>query len=378
MAFPQLEYLPPITGPGEVGMGFVSRGAVTNGLFEKWRGKISQSAAVCSDLVAPSYVKDNALPSARVLGVRYVRPMNGKRIGALEILAFLIAKPGESSDDFYVDVICGPGHGVALMRAALQYARQQGFATASLSALPHVTRFYQQFGFLPGNGDPCKRGAAAKRIAARGGGFNFGYRLRKCLLGTTAANNFVAIPNQGPYVLPPRNSPNTVTQQTGQTARTGANAAAGRMSPSAINLTGVNNGEVSSRAGPGPASFTLRICRFVTLFARSGENYKESVLKIGSAYVRVICMSSSAKFTVLVEPWDNVERESKRASFRYDSSRTPSATVLGRVADFPWLNELGPCIRDAVHRTTANGGSSAARNARHVLTIARASMAARS
>jgi hypothetical protein len=363
MAFPQLEYLPPVTGPGEVGMGFVSRGAVTNGLFEKWRGKISQSATVCGGLVAPSYVRDNALPSARVLGVRYVRPMTGKRIGALEILAFLIAKPGESADDFYVDVICGSGQGVALMRAALAYARHNGFATASLSALPHVTGFYQQFGFLPGNGDPCRRGASAKRIAARGGGFNFGYRLRKCLLGTTAADNAVPRPDQGPYVLPPRNSPSTVTRQTGQTAHA-ANA--------------INNGEVSSRAGPSP--FIVKICRVVTLFARSGENYKQSVLKIGDAYVRVICMSSSAKFTVLVEPWDNVGQESKRASFRYDSSRTPATTVLGRVAEFPWLAELGPCIRDAAQRTKVdrggNGGSSAARNARRVLAIARASMSA--
>lgn len=378
MRFPPLTRSSPAPGPDGVGTGFVENIAGHKSNFNYWKGKINSAVKNnrCDGAVSPGYVELTAFPAATILGVR----TRGR-----EIVAFVICKRGASRDDLYIDVLCGPKQGVAMMRAVFAYGREHGFSTVSLSALPHVDKYYEKYGFLPGNGDPCRPGAMAKRVAAQGGGVNYGYRLRKCLRGTTEANNIVNEGNaRAPYVLPPRATHSTVTRQTWQTRLTASASRRGRGS------NAVDSGEVSStafRAKP-TTSLAVPVCRAIHAFVKGGKPFYMTVLKPRGVPVRLKCTSSPEKLTVDVELWrySNTNKSDTNgspvpggSSYRYDSSKTIKEVI--KKGNSPWLASLGPCLRDAEklwakkkRGSEKKKGSPLAR-ARRVLSVARSLMA---
>ena len=172
------------------------------------------------------------------------------RRGAVNPAGFLVATPGKTPDDLYIDVVCGAGHGKALVKEALRFARARGYRTASLSALPHVVDFYPQFRFMAGDADPCAPGASAQRVAAAGGSATSGYRFRKCLEGTTEANNHVPRgPDQDRYRLPPLSPSRTRTVDTLRGATRVIDLTSPSPSPSARARP-----SPSSRPSPSPSS----------------------------------------------------------------------------------------------------------------------------
>jgi len=166
-------------------------------------------------VVSHGYVRD--IKGVQFVAVLYTRISESTRTrrGAVNPAGFLVARTGATSDDLYIEVVCGPGHGRALVKEALRFARARGYRTASLSALPHVVEFYPQFRFLAGDADPCAPGASAQRVAAAGGANKSGYRFRKCIQGTTEADNYVPRgPEQNRYKLPPKSPGQTRTIDT--------------------------------------------------------------------------------------------------------------------------------------------------------------------
>jgi hypothetical protein len=178
--------------------------------FDDVRNVLTDEAVkgLCRDargkqVVSHTYVRD--IRGVQFVAVVYTRISESSRTrrGAVNPAGFLVARTGRTPDDLYIDVVCGPGQGRALVKEALRFARARGYRTASLSALPHVVEFYPQFRFLAGDGDPCAPGASAQRVAAPGGADESGYRFRKCIQGTTEADNYVPRgPEQNRYRLP--------------------------------------------------------------------------------------------------------------------------------------------------------------------------------
>lgn len=386
---------PPVTSPGQVGMwaakpktGVLTANRTIIDVYNQLSSLVYE-ASVHGDIckassgngVSPEFVR-SALKYACVVGIRYTRPTASSKT---TVLGFIIARPGErEKDDFFVDVLCArKGNGAPLMRAALQFARENGYRTASLSALPHVQDYYTQFRFMAGKGDPCAPNAAPQRIAATGGSSSEGFRFRKCLTGTSARNNYVNAADRWRYALPPRASASAVTRETGQRSLSrDTTRRSYQHSSDEQHFVSSNNDDdttATSRMRHAPpvsakSSTLSKVCKVVRRFVDSGLSQITKIIKVEGRSVRIKLQKTSwGAFQV------KIELVNQRAIFEYDSLALSSVYERdpGR---YPWMSELKPCIEVQarrwmdLHRRGRKPSAGAQTRAARVLTAARTAL----